>query len=149
MSSPNIATSTGRCHTSLHRPHLRRPGRRWNHHLLRTTLQPQTEGEQQHPCSRAEVATYDGWRGAFPNRTFLVRLVWQLSERALDGPTLSGLVTGAGVMMIFLQALNYLIDAYLIVAASAIAANSILRSFFGAGFREYSEIFITSHSDAD
>lgn len=34
----------------------------------------------------------------------------------------------------FLQALNYIIDAYLIVAASAIAANTILRSFFGAGF---------------
>lgn len=49
-------------------------------------------------------------------------------------PTLSGLLTGAGIMTIFLQALNYLIDAYLIVAASAIAANTFLRSFFGAGF---------------
>lgn len=37
-------------------------------------------------------------------------------------------------MTIFLQALNYLIDAYLMVAASAIAANTFLRSFFGAGF---------------
>jgi DHA1 family multidrug resistance protein-like MFS transporter len=37
-------------------------------------------------------------------------------------------------MTIFLQALNYLIDAYLVVAASAIAANTFLRSFFGAGF---------------
>ncbi|TVY59640.1 putative transporter, partial [Lachnellula suecica] len=49
-------------------------------------------------------------------------------------PTLSGLLTGAGIMTIFLQALNYLIDAYLVVAASAIAANTFLRSFFGAGF---------------
>jgi MFS transporter, DHA1 family, multidrug resistance protein len=48
-------------------------------------------------------------------------------------PTLSGLPTGAGIMTIFLQALNYLIDAYLVVAASAIAANTFLRSFFGAG----------------
>lgn len=32
-------------------------------------------------------------------------------------PTLSGLLTGAGIMTIFLQALNYLIDAYLMVAA--------------------------------
>jgi DHA1 family multidrug resistance protein-like MFS transporter len=53
-------------------------------------------------------------------------------------PTLSGLLTGAGIMTIFLQALNYLIDAYLVVAASAIAANSFLRSFFGAGFRKSS-----------
>jgi MFS family permease len=49
-------------------------------------------------------------------------------------PTLSGLLTCAGVMTIFLQALNYLIDAYLIVAASAIAANTFLRSFFRTGF---------------
>ncbi|KAH6673311.1 MFS multidrug transporter-like protein [Halenospora varia] len=49
-------------------------------------------------------------------------------------PTLSGLLTGTGIMTIFLQALNYLIDAYLMVAASAIAANTFLRSFFGAGF---------------
>jgi DHA1 family multidrug resistance protein-like MFS transporter len=53
-------------------------------------------------------------------------------------PTLSGLLTGAGIMTIFLQALNYLIDAYLVVAASAIAANTFLRSFFGAGFRKFS-----------
>lgn len=47
---------------------------------------------------------------------------------------MSGLLTGAGIMTIFLQALNYLIDAYLMVAASAISANTFLRSFFGAGF---------------
>lgn len=51
-------------------------------------------------------------------------------------PTLSGLATGAAILTIFLQALNYLVDAYLTVAASAIAANTFLRSFFGAGFRE-------------
>ena len=49
-------------------------------------------------------------------------------------PTLSGLLTGARIMTIFLEALNYLIDAYLIVAASAIAANTLLGSLFGAGF---------------
>lgn len=57
-------------------------------------------------------------------------------------PTLSGLLTGAGIMTIFLQALNYLIDAYLMVAASAIAANTFLRSFFGAGFRKYSPFLL-------
>lgn len=61
------------------------------------------------------------WSGNYPNVHWIV-------------PTLSGLLTGAGLMTIFLQALNYLVDAYLIVAASAIAANTFLRSFFGAGF---------------
>jgi len=49
-------------------------------------------------------------------------------------PTLSGLLTGFGLMSIFLQALNYLVDAYLMFAASAIAGNTFLRSLFGAGF---------------
>lgn len=49
-------------------------------------------------------------------------------------PTLSGLLTGFGLMSIFLQCLNYLIDAYLMFAASAIAANTFLRSLAGAGF---------------
>merc|ERR1711981_699630 len=49
-------------------------------------------------------------------------------------PTLSGLLTGFGIMSIFLQSLNYLVDAYLMFAASAIAANTFLRSLCGAGF---------------
>ncbi|KAF2761926.1 major facilitator superfamily [Pseudovirgaria hyperparasitica] len=49
-------------------------------------------------------------------------------------PTLSGLLTGFGLLCIFLQALNYLIDAYLMFAASAIAANTFLRSLFGGVF---------------
>lgn len=53
-------------------------------------------------------------------------------------PTLSGLCTGFGIMSIFLQCLNYLIDAYLMFAASAIAANTFLRSLAGAGFPLFS-----------
>ncbi|OAG39876.1 hypothetical protein AYO21_05942 [Fonsecaea monophora] len=49
-------------------------------------------------------------------------------------PTASGVVTGFGILCIFLQCFNYIIDTYLMFAASAIAANSLLRSFFGAGF---------------
>ncbi|EMF16678.1 major facilitator superfamily [Sphaerulina musiva SO2202] len=49
-------------------------------------------------------------------------------------PTLSGIATGFGLLTIFLQCLNYLIDAYLVFAASAIAANTFLRSLAGAGF---------------
>ncbi|KAL5414368.1 hypothetical protein PMIN06_002347 [Paraphaeosphaeria minitans] len=47
---------------------------------------------------------------------------------------LSGIFIGAGVLMIFLQGLNYIIDCYLMYANSAIAANTFLRSGFGAGF---------------
>jgi DHA1 family multidrug resistance protein-like MFS transporter len=70
------------------------------------------------------------WTGNYPSIHWIV-------------PTLSGLLTGAGIMLIFLQALNYLIDAYLMVAASAIAANTFLRSFFGAGFRKSKFLFLT------
>ncbi|KAF2447743.1 major facilitator superfamily [Karstenula rhodostoma CBS 690.94] len=49
-------------------------------------------------------------------------------------PTLSGLLIGFGLLSIFLQALNYLVDAYLMFAASAIAANTFLRSICGAVF---------------
>lgn len=49
-------------------------------------------------------------------------------------PAASGIMTGFGLMAIFLQALNYLVDAYLMFAASAIAGNTFLRSLCGAGF---------------
>lgn len=59
-------------------------------------------------------------------------------------PTLSGLLTGFGLLAIFLQALNYLIDAYLMFAASAIAANTFLRSLAGAGFPLFSQYMFKS-----
>ncbi|UKZ72313.1 uncharacterized protein TrAtP1_013256 [Trichoderma atroviride] len=49
-------------------------------------------------------------------------------------PTIGGFVTGLGISMVFLQAFNYIIDAYLMFAASALAANTFLRSAFGAIF---------------
>lgn len=41
---------------------------------------------------------------------------------------------GMGLMMIFLQGLNYIIDVYKMNANSAIAANTFFRSWVGAGF---------------
>ncbi|CAK1364914.1 putative transporter [Cercospora beticola] len=41
---------------------------------------------------------------------------------------------GAGIMMIFLQGLNYIIDVYKMNANSAIAANTFFRSWVGAAF---------------
>ncbi|GKZ69770.1 hypothetical protein AnigIFM50267_004997 [Aspergillus niger] len=53
-------------------------------------------------------------------------------------PTLSGLFTGAGLLMIFIQLFNYLIDTYLAYAASALAANTFCRSLVAAGFPLFS-----------
>ncbi|KAM0255793.1 hypothetical protein ACHAQJ_005380 [Trichoderma viride] len=49
-------------------------------------------------------------------------------------PAVSGILTGFGLMSIFLQALNYIVDAYLMFAASALAGNTFMRSLFGAVF---------------
>ncbi|PWY84775.1 MFS general substrate transporter [Aspergillus heteromorphus CBS 117.55] len=53
-------------------------------------------------------------------------------------PTLSGLFTGFGLLMIFIQLFNYLIDTYLMFAASAIAANTFCRSLVAASFPLFS-----------
>ncbi|KAI4190457.1 MAG: hypothetical protein L6R41_000762 [Letrouitia leprolyta] len=66
-----------------------------------------------------------GWSGYKPETHWIV-------------PTLSGLLTGFGLLSIFLQSLNYLVDAYLMFAASAIAANTFLRSIAGAVFPLFS-----------
>lgn len=49
-------------------------------------------------------------------------------------PTAAGVPFGFGLTLIFLGITNYLIDAYTIFAASVLAANTVLRSFFGAAF---------------
>ncbi|EXJ87410.1 hypothetical protein A1O3_04370 [Capronia epimyces CBS 606.96] len=41
---------------------------------------------------------------------------------------------GFGMVLVFLGCMNYLIDAYTVYAASVLAANSVLRSLFGASF---------------
>ena len=47
-------------------------------------------------------------------------------------PTIGGAFVGMGLLLIFLPCLNYIIDCYLLFAASAIAANTIMRSLVGA-----------------
>ncbi|EKV11002.1 MFS multidrug transporter, putative [Penicillium digitatum PHI26] len=54
-------------------------------------------------------------------------------------PTASGIVTGFGIYVIFLQCFNYLIDSYLTFAASVFAANTIIRSAVGAAFPLFSK----------
>lgn len=47
---------------------------------------------------------------------------------------IAGAPFGFGMVLVFLSIMNYLIDAYTIFAASVLAANSVLRSLFGAAF---------------
>ncbi|KZT54325.1 MFS general substrate transporter [Calocera cornea HHB12733] len=49
-------------------------------------------------------------------------------------PLMAILPLGVGVVLIFLSLFNYIIDAYLMVAASALASSTVVRSAFGAGF---------------
>ena len=47
---------------------------------------------------------------------------------------LAGIPIGMGILIIFMQGLNYIIDVYLMYANSAIAANTLIRALSGAGF---------------
>ncbi|XP_014555505.1 hypothetical protein COCVIDRAFT_38703 [Bipolaris victoriae FI3] len=53
-------------------------------------------------------------------------------------PTAAGVFIGFGVLCIFLPCFNYLVDAFLPLAASAVAANIMLRSAVAAGFPLFS-----------
>ncbi|KAL1888355.1 hypothetical protein Cpir12675_006211 [Ceratocystis pirilliformis] len=47
---------------------------------------------------------------------------------------MGGGVFATGLVLVFLSMLNYLVDSYVIYAASVLAANSVLRSLFGTAF---------------
>ncbi|KZO99103.1 MFS general substrate transporter [Calocera viscosa TUFC12733] len=49
-------------------------------------------------------------------------------------PMMATSFLGFGVVLIFLSLFNYIVDAYLMVAASALAAATIVRNLFGAAF---------------
>ncbi|GMM45542.1 hypothetical protein DAPK24_021170 [Pichia kluyveri] len=58
-------------------------------------------------------------------------------------PTVSGLFTGFGLISIFVPSLNYIIDTYLFLAASALAGNTFLRSIFGGVFPLFATFMFT------
>ena len=67
--------------------------------------------------------------------TGLFWFAWTSSPHITWVPqVLAGIPIGAGILMIFMQGLNYIIDVYLMHANSAIAANTLIRSLAGAGF---------------
>jgi len=53
---------------------------------------------------------------------------------SLWAPMMAGSLLGLSICWIFVALFNYMIDAYLFAAASALAANTVVRSLFGAGF---------------
>lgn len=63
-----------------------------------------------------------GWSGSYPDKVH-----WIV-------PTIGSAPIGIGLITIFLPSLNYIIDCYLLFAASALAGNTFLRSAFGAVF---------------
>lgn len=55
-------------------------------------------------------------------------------------PIIAVIPFGFGIVLVFVALVNYMIDSYAIYAATVMAANSILRSLFGAAFRKLSLI---------
>ncbi|QRW16511.1 major facilitator superfamily transporter [Rhizoctonia solani] len=49
-------------------------------------------------------------------------------------PIIAGVPFGAGMLFVFTSVISYLIDSYTLYAASALAANAVLRSIMGAAF---------------
>lgn len=56
---------------------------------------------------------------------------------------------GFGMILVFLGIMNYLIDSYTIYAASVLAANSVLRSLFGAIFPLFTTYSMYRMNDFD
>jgi hypothetical protein len=49
------------------------------------------------------------------------------------GPIIGAVPFGCGMVLVFLGVLGYLVDAYLVFAASVLAGNTVVRSIFGVG----------------
>jgi DHA1 family multidrug resistance protein-like MFS transporter len=75
-----------------------------------------------------------GWTGDYPDK-----IHWMV-------PTVGSSFIGCGFLLIFLPCLNYIIDCYLVFAASALAGNTLLRSAFGAAFPLFARpMFVNMH----
>ncbi|KZO96212.1 MFS general substrate transporter [Calocera viscosa TUFC12733] len=69
---------------------------------------------------------------------FAISFFWfgwtSFPEISFWSPMMAIFPLGIGITLIFLSLFNYIIDAYLMVAASAMASSTVVRSTFGAGF---------------
>ncbi|KAK1087690.1 hypothetical protein LTR33_000932 [Friedmanniomyces endolithicus] len=57
---------------------------------------------------------------------------------------ISGAPVGMGIVLIFLQGINYIIDVYMMHSNSAIAGNTVIRSFVGAAFPMFAKYMYKS-----
>ncbi|CAH2353576.1 polyamine transporter 1 [[Candida] railenensis] len=75
-----------------------------------------------------------GWTGNYPDK-----IHWIV-------PTISLAFIGCGLLAIFLPCINYIVDCYLMFAASALSGNTFLRSLFGGIFPLFSvQMFEAMH----
>ncbi|CAE7203653.1 unnamed protein product [Rhizoctonia solani] len=62
-------------------------------------------------------------------------------------PIIAGVPFGAGMLFVFTSVISYLIDSYTLYAASALAANAVLRSIMGAVFPLFTPSMYASLGD--
>ncbi|CZR58483.1 probable fluconazole resistance protein [Phialocephala subalpina] len=73
--------------------------------------------------------------GAFILPIGLFWFAWTSNKDIHWAPqVIAGIPIGCGILMIFLQGMNYVVDVYLWNANSALAGNTLIRSFVGAAF---------------
>lgn len=73
-----------------------------------------------------------GWTGDYPEHVH-----WIV-------PVIGAAFVGHGLMAIFLPSFNYIIDCYLLYAATALAGNTFIRSSFGAAFPLFARQMFTN-----
>lgn len=73
-----------------------------------------------------------GWTGDYPEHVH-----WIV-------PVIGAAFVGHGLMSIFLPSFNYIIDCYLLYAATALAGNTFIRSSFGAVFPLFARQMFTN-----
>ncbi|VDC02267.1 unnamed protein product [Peniophora sp. CBMAI 1063] len=59
-------------------------------------------------------------------------------------PLVAGGLMGFSILLVFLSLMNYIVDMYLMVAATALAANTVVRSIFGASFPLFASQMFTA-----
>jgi hypothetical protein len=74
--------------------------------------------------------------GSYTDGQGLFSFAWTAEPARIHwiAPIICSAPFGCGMVLVFLSCFNYLIDSYLLHAASVLAANSVLRSVFGVGF---------------
>ncbi|ORX38301.1 hypothetical protein BD324DRAFT_655675 [Kockovaella imperatae] len=98
---------------------------RYQRHAARMAPQPPK------PEKRLEMSILSAW-------ALVIALFWfgwtSYASIHWISPVLAGGLIGVGVLGMFVSMFNYIIDVYLWAAASALAATTVCRSAFGAGF---------------